>query len=116
MQFIFNIDGRLTRSFLQILRDYDSTILQELELDQTRSLVYRELKKIGQSRKEAAKVALGKQSSFLSVFPLLTHVSPRFDGNATPAHLETPTILLRAEEHEHASSKIVDRERNEDDM
>jgi hypothetical protein len=106
---------RSTDAPLQILRDYDSTILQELELDQTRSLVYRELKKIGQSRKEAAKVALGKEPSDNSCLcsPSQYSYMLRFDGNATPAHLETPTILLRAEEHEHASCKIVDRERNE---
>lgn len=70
---------RSTDAPLQILRDYDSTILQELELDQTRSLVYRELKKIGQSRKEAAKVALGKKSSFLSV-PLVLNVNISSDS------------------------------------
>ncbi|KAF6749589.1 nucleoporin Nup186/Nup192/Nup205 [Ephemerocybe angulata] len=49
----------------EILRDYDSSILQELEVDQTRSLIYRELKRIRKSLIESAKVILDSNEMLL---------------------------------------------------
>jgi nuclear pore complex protein Nup205 len=43
----------------QILRDFDPMLLQALEPEQTRSLIYRELKRIALSLRNDAKGALG---------------------------------------------------------
>lgn len=59
ISFRCGITGAYTISAPQILRDYDSSILSELEVDQRRSLIFRELKKISKSLQAGAKVVLG---------------------------------------------------------
>ena len=89
----------------QILRDYDSSILQELEIDQTRPLIYKELKRIRVALRDVAKVNLRELNSVFVVNDWTLSDLCRFNGNVAPAHLEALAILRRAKEEPIASSE-----------